>query len=322
MKRLLGLGVSVVLLAVILSVVDRAQLTAYVRETDWTLFAFAIALFIPQVAVQALRWQAICRPFASIPYGEAASLILASQSLNVVLPSKAGDLAKAAFLYRQGALGLVAAANLVIYEKLLDVAMLAGIMLAGLAVIAIAGTELAPAVRAALPVAAGLGLAAITIVAILYGRILPPGLLARVLDRAGSRLPSRVRILIHGSTETMETLRARGARQSSILFLTAGIWALHLLQIALFFLSLSVHPTPGEFLSLVPFALFIGLLPSIAGIGVRDAALVLLFPAFPQAAILGVSFYIHLRYVVPALAGLPFFGRYLSMSSAAKSAEQ
>jgi uncharacterized membrane protein YbhN (UPF0104 family) len=61
-------------------------------------------------------------------------------------------------------------------------------------------------------------------------------------------------------------------------------------------------------------AILVGLLPfTFAGIGTRDAAIVFFYRSFlsaPVAAALGLLF--TLRYLVPALAGLPLLGRYMA----------
>jgi uncharacterized membrane protein YbhN (UPF0104 family) len=58
-----------------------------------------------------------------------------------------------------------------------------------------------------------------------------------------------------------------------------------------------------------------GLLPlTMAGIGSRDAVIIHFYSAYMSpgaAAVLGVL--ATLRYVIPAIAGLPFIGNYLSL---------
>jgi glycosyltransferase 2 family protein len=60
-------------------------------------------------------------------------------------------------------------------------------------------------------------------------------------------------------------------------------------------------------------AILAGLLPfTMAGIGTRDAAILFLYAPWlsaGQAAVLGVL--ATLRYLLPAIAGLPFMGDYL-----------
>ncbi|MCG8507710.1 MAG: hypothetical protein MI741_00645, partial [Rhodospirillales bacterium] len=67
-------------------------------------------------------------------------------------------------------------------------------------------------------------------------------------------------------------------------------------------------------LALAPLAILAGLVPfTFAGIGTRDAALIFLFSPFMDAgtgAALGLL--CTMRYVLPALGGLPFIGESLS----------
>ncbi|MEJ2040882.1 MAG: hypothetical protein P8X55_18420, partial [Desulfosarcinaceae bacterium] len=66
-------------------------------------------------------------------------------------------------------------------------------------------------------------------------------------------------------------------------------------------------------LALTPLAIFAGLLPlTYAGVGTRDAALIYFLRDYlsPGAgAALGIL--CTMRYIVPALAGLPFLNRYM-----------
>ena len=60
-------------------------------------------------------------------------------------------------------------------------------------------------------------------------------------------------------------------------------------------------------LGLVPVAIIIGLIPiTLAGIGTRDAALIVLFSPWASAEMMaGAALLSHLRYFLPGLAGLP-----------------
>ena len=61
-------------------------------------------------------------------------------------------------------------------------------------------------------------------------------------------------------------------------------------------------------MALTPLAIFIGLLPmTLAGIGTRDAALIYFYlPYFSPASAAALGLFCTLRYVLPALFGLPF----------------
>jgi uncharacterized protein (TIRG00374 family) len=102
-------------------------------------------------------------------------------------------------------------------------------------------------------------------------------------------------------------------RLFKIIFISIFIWFLHLLQIWFFILSLKAWTPFLANLALAPLAILAGLLPlTLAGIGTRDAALIALYQPFfnaPTAAALGLL--CTSRYLLPAILGLPFLGRYL-----------
>lgn len=314
LKRIIGIGVSVALIAVLVRHVDTQALLANFRRTRWDLFAAALALFVPQILVIAWRWKRLVAPFTPLPLAESVRLVLAGSSMNLLMPGKLGDLTKGWFLARQGHVSTSLGLGVVAFEKMLDVAALAAVMLGGtlylFARTAGVGAPAAPLHLLVLP--AGLGVAAVAAVALLYFAPLErmPGY-GRLTRDSATGVPGRVARLLKSSHTTMATLQARGSRRGEILVLSGLIWLLHLVQIYLFFASVNAAPPAGEFITMVPLAIFIGLIPiSLAGFGTRDAALVLLLPSLPASAVLAASFYVNLRYILPAVAGVPYLARY------------
>ena len=104
------------------------------------------------------------------------------------------------------------------------------------------------------------------------------------------------------------------ARLAKVTLMSVFIWFLHLLQIWMFILALRAYAPFLANLALSPLAILAGLLPlTFAGVGTRDAALVLFYAPFfaaPTAAALGLL--CTARYLLPALGGLPFASRYLT----------
>lgn len=321
MKRLLAFLISLGFLGLILWKLDLAALGQSFRATRMDWFAAALLLFIPQGAIIGYRWYRMVSNLAPITWGEAVRLVLAGNAMNLVLPSKMGDLTKAIFLKRSGRLDLARATQIVVLEKMLDVAALAFWMLLGLlwAVARAGQIQFGAALHPVALSAALLGGMAVTVVAILY--FIPPGRLpcySRWLEFLASKPRlGRVHRLFASSHEVMTLLQRAEAGRWRILGLSLLIWLLHLLQIRFFFLSLGAAVPLEAFCAFMPLAIFIGLFPlTIAGVGVRDAAIILLFsPYYPPEVLAGVGMYVTLRYLVPAAGGLPFLGRYLAMSS-------
>lgn len=342
MKRLIAALVSVGLIGFLLWKADTAALLENFRRTRWDLFSAAIALFVPQILTIAWRWKRLVAPFTALPLAESVRMVLAGSTLNLVLPGKLGDLTKGWFLASDGNISVKLGMGVVVFEKMLDLAAIAAFMLGGVLLLLVetagAGSpaDALPISWISLLVACLLGLLGISLVAVLY--VIPlnrlPGaskLLSlanpakdhATVDRSadevtpGSSRPGphpillKISSLLQSSHNTTEALRARGSGRGEVVLLTALIWVLHMLQIYLFFACLGAAPSFGEFFAMVPLAIFIGLIPvSIAGFGTRDAALVGLLPMLPASTVLATALYINLRYILPAIAGLPFLPKY------------
>lgn len=317
LKRIIALVVTIVIFAILFTKINRHELMANLRDTHFGWFSLALAMFIPQIGIIAYRWRRMVKLFTPISMGESVSLILASQTMNLVLPSKMGDLTKALFLKRSGALDLKRATSLVVFEKMLDVGSLALMMLAGVAIMFARHSGDATQRHAAL-VALAIGIPAVLVVLTAY--FIPPGAIPgwqRMLGLLG-RVPKlrKIKELLESGHEVVSTLQKRGGRSGFLAMLSLLIWVCHLVQIYFFFLSLDARPTIGQFVSMVPLAIFIGLIPvSIAGFGTRDAAMIAFFPQIAASRMLGVSLYVNLRYILPSIAGVPFLNRYLAMKS-------
>jgi hypothetical protein len=97
------------------------------------------------------------------------------------------------------------------------------------------------------------------------------------------------------------------------------IWFLHLLQIWLFIFALKATVPLLTNLALSPLAILAGLLPvpTFGGAGTRDGALVALYaPHFAAPTALALGLLCTARYILPALGGLPFAGRYFAQARA------
>jgi len=311
-KRLLPLLISLALLALLVARVEARALLEALAAMRMGWFALGIALFIPQLWAISHRWQLIVRPLTPLGIREAGRQVVASSCLNLVLPSKLGDLAKGAFLFRQGRTRLEDAVQVVVFEKLLDLAALSAWMIAGWA--------LAPRGGGMGLAAVALGAAVVAAVALVYFVPREASILARLIPaRAGGRFADRIRALFEAGPRVMKLVHADAPRRNRILAWSVGIWLLHLLQIDCFFRCMNAGPGLLNVLATMPLAIFAGLLPvSVAGVGVRDWAIVTLFaqPGTSPAALAATGLLVTLRYLVPAAMGVPFAGSYLATTGA------
>jgi len=304
-KKLLSLAVSGAILWALYSRVGSTGILDAVAACDAGLLAVSLALVAPITWVTALRFLLLAPP-GTCTAGEATRLTLAASTLNLVLPSKMGDLAKAWFLRDSSGVPVTLALPLVVFEKAWDMLALLAWCAIGLALVA-----------GQIPGAAPLG--ALIVAGLVTGALL---LSSRRIAAAGFRIagrfaPGKIGLKLAGLAAGWDAVLAqfwpRRGRVASVAMVSLGLWLLHLLQIWMFALALRSHPPLLFTLGAAPIAILAGLLPlTFAGVGTRDAALVWLFHAFlspAQGAALGIL--CTSRYLMPALAGLPFLHRYL-----------
>jgi glycosyltransferase 2 family protein len=131
--RLLKLAVAVALLAGLYSAADWRQVGNMLAALDGRWLIASLFLFAPQTALSALRWRRLMAPVVAISYAESLRQTLGASALNLVIPSKLGDLSKAAMLPLSSAADRARASGLAVAEKGADVAALALLWAAGAA---------------------------------------------------------------------------------------------------------------------------------------------------------------------------------------------
>jgi uncharacterized membrane protein YbhN (UPF0104 family) len=271
------------------------------RECDPLWMTLSLAMVIPLTAFTAWRLQQLMPRAGQLPFGEANRLILSASVLNLILPSKMGDIAKAWFMKERGHLSGSLAFALVVFEKTCD-------MLSLLLWCAF-GLLLYPAKDALFWI-----MTAAVGGAFVFGVVL---LGSETLATSFFRL-ARLAKLSNAWREMHSYFWSSKARLATVALVSVFIWFLHLLQIWIFILALRAYAPFLASLALSPLAIVAGLLPlTFAGVGVRDAALVLFYQPYfdaPTAAALGLL--CTARYLLPALGGLPFAGRYLTAARA------
>lgn len=286
LKRALPLVVSLAVLALLWWQVDAAAIVAAGRAADAGWLIAGVLAVIPLTWGTALRFQWLSR--TRIGTALAGRLILAASTLNLFLPSKMGDLAKAWVLDRRHGFDPKFALSLVIFEKLLD---LASLLAWGVLALAL--------MRPGDPLFLG-------------GAVLVAGALAAlgvILSPLSTRLPVPARLASFAAqwSELVRWFWSRGDRALATLALSLALWAGHLVQLWLFARALGQVPLVAS-MAASTLSILAGLLPfTMAGIGTRDVAIVYFYQDWlspAEGAMLGLL--ATLRYLLPAIAGLPF----------------
>ena len=340
LKKLISLLISLGLLALIYWRIDIRSLGAVFVQSDPIWMTLSLAMVVPLTLFTSLRLQQLMPSGSRLGFGEANKLILVASVLNLVLPSKMGDIAKAWFMKERGHLAGSLALSLVVFEKSCDMLSLLLWCVFGLAWVKLTGASALAAftTRGGTPDAAEAGAAGdlfFWLAATVVGGSLILGLLligsrrfahfffSAVERIAPPKLGAKFGKLGASWSQMHAYFWSSKARLLKVTSMSVLIWFLHLLQIWMFILALKAWAPFLASLALSPLAILAGLLPlTFAGVGTRDAALVVFYAPFfnaPTAAALGLL--CTARYVLPAIGGLPFASQYLAAVRTMKKAD-
>jgi len=307
MKKLISLVVSLIILIILYVKIDFASLLEVFKNSHRAWMILGLGMVIPITMLTAWRLQQLTPKQAKLTFAEGNRLILAASVLNMVLPSKMGDIAKAYFIQKRGALTGSLALSLVVFEKTCDLLSLLSWCVFGLVLYPNKGWLFWGMTTA---VAAGLLLG----ILLLSSRRFADTFLNWGQQYAPKQIRDKLANLQMSWGEMHDYFWRDRAQLSLITITSIFLWFLHLCQIWLFILALKAWTPFLANLALAPLAILAGLLPlTFAGIGTRDAALVFFYSSYlnaPTAAALGLL--ATARYVIPAVAGLPFMGKYMT----------
>ena len=324
MKRLISILVSLTILLLIYWKIDFAGLIQVFRNCDRLWMVISLGMVIPITMLTAWRLQQLMpespqslipnsHPPSSLTFSESNKLILAASTLNMVLPSKMGDIAKAYFMQDRGHLTGSLALSLVVFEKTCD--MLSLLLWCVFGLLLYPQKDLLFGIMT-IGVAVGLilGLAILGF----------PKFARSFFALAQSISPKKLRAKLGKMSYAWQEMHDHFWRDKrhllKIAFTSVFIWFLHLLQIWFFILALNAYAPFLANLALSPLAILAGLLPlTFAGVGTRDAALILFYqPYFNAATGAALGVLCTSRYFLPAIGGLPFLQQYLSFAKRAK----
>ena len=303
LKRLAALLVSAVILYAIFSRIDLNAFGRQFTTMNWWWFGLSLLMFLPIYVIRPLLIRTLLEE--RIGFADSFGAVLAGSSLSMILPSKGGDLAKGYFVHRLTGIGLKTCFSAVILERVLDVTAIILLMMAGLFVLGDSGPYVSGVWAGGVLV---LGAATFYFLVHLTGGDDSWGI------HVFRRLPKISGFIDESRGFVRDLFRSSRIVKISVLSLT--LWAVHVFQFYCFFQALGFQGPAITILAYVPAAIFIGLLPvSVAGIGTRDLALIAFFTPLASAELAaGVAILSHLRYILPALVGIPFMRSYLKDS--------
>ncbi|MEF2074527.1 lysylphosphatidylglycerol synthase transmembrane domain-containing protein [Consotaella aegiceratis] len=309
MKKLVGLIVSAIILALLYAFIDVDALWAAMRAADPVWLTAGILFVVPLTLLTAWRLTLVAAG-TRLGFFESNRLILAASTLNMFLPSKLGDLAKGHVLSRRHGMRASLAFAVVVLEKALD---MMSLLVWGVFGLLVVGADRPLMLLFLLPVGGGLLLLALM--------ISPLPLLPFILKHFGRILPTRIATAVGAFSDSWQAMtdwfwRSRG-HALNVILLSVVIWGAHLFQFWLFCRALGAAVPILENAAFATLSILVGLLPfTFAGVGTRDAAIVFFYAPYLSpgaAAVLGLL--ATLRYVLPAVGGAPFVADFAGLTT-------
>jgi uncharacterized protein (TIRG00374 family) len=302
---LIGLVASAALLAMLYRGLDVRLIIATLTRANPIWLLVSVLLILPITFLRGLRFYWVA-PRGALPgVAEAFRLTVVSSALNVFLPAKSGDLVKSYFVATRSGTSAGVSVAIVLYERLCDMACLITWCMVGWVV----GKPDVPGLPAWFwPL---LGLVGVACGLLIVSGRLATALLKVVVRLLPSKVPRKLVDLVSGWPELLVALRGR---RTQVLLFSLVLWLAHLCQIWLFTVTLSADVPFTVSASLSAVALMAGQLPlTLAGIGARDVALVLLLARYmPAESAAAMGILIATRNVLPPVFGVPFIGPYMS----------
>ncbi|MEO0457708.1 MAG: lysylphosphatidylglycerol synthase transmembrane domain-containing protein [Cyanobacteria bacterium P01_A01_bin.114] len=307
MKRAISIIVSLVILIILYTKIDFPALLEVFRTCNPFWMGVSLGMVVPITFFTGWRLKQLMPPGAKLSLWEANKLILAASVLNMVLPSKMGDIAKSYFMGERGHLSKTLSLSIVVFEKACD-------MLSLLLWCAF-GLLLYPQKDGFFwTMTAGI-LGGLTLGLLMLGSKQFAQFFFLAARRiAPKKIGEKLKKLQTSWGEMHDYFWGNPAQLTRVAGMSIFVWFLHLLQIWLFILALNAWAPPLISFALSPLAILAGLLPlTFAGVGTRDAALVALYaPYFSSATGAALGLLCTSRYFLPAIGGLPFLNQYMS----------
>jgi uncharacterized protein (TIRG00374 family) len=283
-RRFAPFLVSAALLGLLYSKIDLAALVRTLAGADPVWIAVALAMVVPLSLLTSWRMQLLVHGKVRLGFGDANRLILAASVLNLLLPSKMGDILKGYFLADRAELGLALSLSLVVFEKAWDMLSLLVWCLLGLLILREGGYVPLLAVT----IGTGFLLGALLVSSSACAR--------RFFGGVRRFAPAGIRRTISALEESwravLEGFWRDAVGAAVVIGVSVLLWFLHLMQVWIFMRALEGDVPFLTNLALSPLAILAGLVPlTFAGVGTRDAALVFLYRdtlTAPTAAALGV----------------------------------
>jgi uncharacterized protein (TIRG00374 family) len=305
LKQSFPLFISVLILVAIYWQIDIILITKVLFEANlfWLTLGFGMVVPITLLTAHRLTWMI---PYDNqLSYFNSLKLILAACTMNIVLPSKMGDVAKSLFIANNDSINSSQALSLVMLEKISDFLALLIWCFFGLIIYKYNYWINYLLVFILLGI--------IFVILILFSVKFSQSFFKIISIVFPVSLEKKIHRFTLEWKNMVLYLKLHKKRFTGLIFYSLFLWFLHLIQLWLFILALNSFVPFIHNLALTPQAILIGLLPfTIAGIGTRDAAFIFIYSNYFSAATgAALGLLATMRYMIPAIFGLPFLSLYM-----------
>ena len=307
-NRLISIIISLSIIFLIYTSIDIEKISQIFLEINVNWSSIGLFMVIPITILTSFRLTWLVPSKHNLKYLESIRLILAASVINMIMPSKMGDVIKSIFMVKNNGMNHAQSLSLVMFEKISD--LLALLFWCGFGLFTFQSNQ-----------SLFLILTPIVIVGFFFGLLILTYMkFARLFFSfisciSPKNIKEKIKALESGWLEMIIHISRDKVKFGGIMFYSIFLWLLHLSQIWIFIKALNLNVPFLDNLALSPLAIFIGLAPfTIAGIGTRDAAFVFIYSNYfdaEYAAALGI--FATMRYIIPALFGIPFLSRYLHL---------
>lgn len=267
-----------------------SEVSGQIKLLNPYFFSGFVILILVQLIIAVCRWKYITGKLAEykINFSESAQLVIGSYSANLIIPAKMGEFIRV--IWEKNKEKRKQILKLVFFEKILDVFSLYLIYALTLTFVLNTDTRVKLyLISVVIPVISSL----------LFLLLLKNRKITMLLPKKVSEFISLLKTLFSEKRKFFYR----------IIFISLLLWIIQVGQFIFIFLSANVSPGLVEAYAGNSLAILAGaFIPSIGGIGPRDATIIWFFDGLASDMLLTtIGLISALRIIIPALIGLPFF---------------
>ena len=138
-RAALGIGVSILALALLLRSVDLGETIAALRTADVRWILLLLVCLAVDVAFRAVRWRVLLSPIADVPPGKTLASLLVGYLANNVLPARLGELVRSHDLGERTGLSRSTILGTIVVERVVDTIVVVAIAALAILVLSVRG---------------------------------------------------------------------------------------------------------------------------------------------------------------------------------------